>query len=373
VRRRTLLRALAGAPLLAATPAARAQATQAAADAAPQAAAAVTYPAVVRRPLAFPRDHGSHPAFRTEWWYVTGWTEDATGTRRGVQVTFFRSRPGVAEREHSAFAPLQLLFAHAAVADPEYGRLRHDQRATRAGFGLAQASEATTDVKLDEWSLVLAGGTYRARIPARDFALDLAFAAHAPPLLNGDAGVSRKGPQPSQASYYYSRPQLRVDGTLTIDGRAHVVHGSAWLDHEWSSEYLAPGATGWDWTGLNLDDGGALIAFRIRDAQGGTLWAGGTLQRADGTVQHLTPGAVTFETVRQWRSPRTGTQYPVAQRVTAGPLVVDLVPLLDDQELDARGSVGIVYWEGAVVAQGAGRALGRGYLELTGYAGTLRI
>jgi predicted secreted hydrolase len=328
---------------------------------------------VVPRALAFPRDHGSHPAFRTEWWYITGWTQDEAGTPRGVQVTFFRSRPGVAEAERSAFAPVQILFAHAAVAEAAYGRLRHDQRAARAGLGLAHASEATTEVALDDWSLVLDGATYRSRIRARDFALDLAFGAPAPPLQNGDAGVSRKGPLPAQASYYYSRPQLAVTGSLTLDDRAHRVRGVAWLDHEWSSEYLAPGARGWDWTGINLDDGGALMAFRIRDAQGNALWSGGTRQQADGSAERLGREAVAFEPLRRWRSPRTGAEYPVAQRVTAGDLALDLVPLMDDQELDARGSVGAVYWEGAVLARSRGRPIGRGYLELTGYAGSLRL
>jgi predicted secreted hydrolase len=336
-------------------------------------ALAVDYPAVEARPLAFPRDHGSHPAFRTEWWYVTGWTEDEAGVERGVQVTFFRVRPGVAEGGRSAFAPVQLLFAHAALADPAQGRLRQDQRAGRAVFGLARASEATTDVVLDDWSLVLDDRTYRAHIPARGFALDLAFTAAAPPLLNGDAGVSRKGPDPAQASFYYSRPQLRVAGTLELDGRARAVRGRAWLDHEWSSEYLARDARGWDWTGINLDDGGALMAFRIRKDDGSTLWAGGTRLHADGRAEALAPAAVRFSTLRTWRSPRTGVIWPVAQRVVAGDVAADVVPLMDDQELDARDGVGALYWEGAVTAKGRAGALGRGYLELTGYAAPLRL
>jgi predicted secreted hydrolase len=326
---------------------------------------------VTPRPLVFPRDHGSHPDFRTEWWYVTGWTRDTEGVERGVQVTFFRSRPGVAEDLASALAPRQVLFAHVAVADPRTGTLLHDQRAARAVLGLAGASEATTDVWIDDWRFALDGDTYRAHVAARELALDLAFRASDPPLLQGDEGVSRKGPLPAHASYYYSRPQLAVSGELRIGNRATRVEGRAWLDHEWSSEYLAPGATGWDWTGIDLDDGGALMAFRIRDARGGTLWAGGTWRHGDGRVERLAADAVAFEPLRSWRSPRTGVEYPVSMRVRAGGYTATLAPLFDDQELDARASVGTMYWEGAVRASGT--TAGRGYLELTGYAGALKL
>ena len=342
--------------------------------AAAHARADVAYPRVRRGvALAFPRDHGSHPDYRTEWWYVTGWARDADGADLGIQVTFFRNRPGVAEASASRFAPKTLLFAHAAVADPRAGRLRHDQRAARAGFGLADAAEATTDVRVDDWSLRLAGDTYTARVNARDFVLDLAFTARAPPLLQGERGVSRKGPGDDDASYYYSRPQLALAGKVTLDARERSVTGVAWLDHEWSSQYLPPEAQGWDWTGVNFDDGSALMAFRMRGRDGGDLWAGGALRDAAGTVRTLGRDEVRFVPLRQWRSPRTGFVYPVAFRVEAGPLAVELAPLMDDQELDARGSVGIVYWEGAVRAQIGGRPAGRGYLELTGYGGPLRL
>jgi predicted secreted hydrolase len=325
---------------------------------------------VVPRALVFPRDHGSHAQFRTEWWYLTAWVHEGA-VERGVQITFFRRRPGVAENLASAFAPRQILFAHAALADPRVGRLVHDQRAARAVLGLAHAAEETTDVALDDWRLALEDSTYRALIPAREFTLDLAFRAASPVLLEGDAGVSRKGPLAAQSSYYYSRPQLRASGQVVQGSRRLQVDGIAWLDHEWSSEYLAPGARGWDWTGVNLDDGGALMAFRIRDAQGGTLWTGGTWRRADGAVEHYGPGEVAFEPARTWRSPRTGIDYPVQMDVRAGPLRATLVPLFDDQELDARASVGTVYWEGAV--QASGTQAGRGYLELTGYGAPLKL
>jgi predicted secreted hydrolase len=317
--------------------------------------------------VELPRDHGSHPGYRTEWWYVTGWMRDDDGDERGVQVTFFRSRPGLGESSASAFAPRQLLFAHAAIADARTGRLVHAERAARVGFGLAAASEATTDVRLDGWTLKRDGDVYRAKVEASAFALDLAFAVTRPPVLQGERGISRKGPRADQASGYYSIPQLALDGTVDAGGRAQRVRGVAWLDHEWSSAYMAPEAAGWDWTGLNLDDGGALMAFRMRGRSGGVVWAGGSLRDAGGRLRTFSPAEVAFSPGRTWRSPRTGIAYPVTFSLRAGDLEVDLAPLMDDQELDASGSVGIVYWEGAVRARVGGRPAGRGYLELTGY------
>jgi len=339
-----------------------------------RAGAEVRYPAVLPdTALAFPRDHGSHPDFRTEWWYITAWVRDGDGNDLGVQITFFRNRPGVAESGNSRFAPRQLMFAHAAIADPRRGRLRHDQRAARTGFGLAEAAEATTGVNIGDWSLRLDDQTYQARVVARDFSLDLAFAAHAPPLLQGDRGTSRKGPRAEQASHYYSRPHLPVTGTLTLDGHKLDVRGSAWLDHEWSSSYLAPEARGWDWVGLNFDDGSALMAFRIRDAGSGPYWSGGAWQDENGAVRDLKPADVDFTPLRHWRSPRTGIEYPVAFAIRAGGIAITVEPLLSDQELDSRASVGTVYWEGAVRAFADGREIGRGYLELTGYGGKLKL
>ena len=344
----------------------------------PFARAADAFPDVTPgTPLAFPRDHGSHPRFRTEWWYLTGVVADATGNPYGVQVTFFRSRPAIAEENPSAFAPKQLLFAHAAIADPRVGHLRHDQRAAREGFGLAAAAEAGTQVQLGGWSLTLAGDVYRARIAARDFALDLRFASTQPILLQGDAGYSRKAADPRRASWYYSRPQLAVTGEMEAGGKRVGVSGRAWLDHEWSSQAMAVGAVGWDWTGINFDDGSALMAFRMRDARGAALWAGATLRGSDGALRGYSPDAVRFIPGRRWRSPRSGIDYPVAWALQVGELDLALQPLMDDQELDARGSTGTIYWEGAVQVLRAGRPAGeiagRGYLELTGYGTPLKF
>jgi len=336
--------------------------------------AAVAYPDVRGgSPLAFPRDEGAHPAFRNEWWYVTGWLRDREAREFGFQITFFRNRPGVAETSASRFAPRQLLFAHAALADPQRQRLRFDQRAAREGFGLAGASMQKTDVHVGDWSLAADGDAYLARVPARDFVMNLLLEAKAPPLLQGDGGVSRKGPGPADASFYYSRPQLAVSGKLTVEERVRDVSGVAWLDHEWSSRYLPQGAVGWDWIGINFDDGGALMAFRIRDDRGHALWAGGAYRDPRGAQRAFEPADVAFVAQRRWRSPRTAIEYPVSFRVRAGDVDVVLEPLFADQELDARAGVGTVYWEGAVRATIAGRVAGRGYLELTGYGEPLRI
>ena len=323
--------------------------------------------------IAFPRDHGSHPDFRTEWWYVTGWTRDRQDRERGVQVTFFRSRPGVAEASASAFAPRELLFAHAAVADAAIGRLVHDQRAARAGLGLASAAQGGTDVRLDRWSFVGDGDGWRATSDAREFALDLRFRPTQAPMLQGERGLSRKGPRPEQASAYYSVPQLAIEGAISLRAEPHRVTGTAWFDHEWSSSYLAAEAAGWDWIGVNLDDGGALMAFRIRGRDGASRWTGGGLRDAAGAIRRFAPDEVTFVPGRIWRSPRTGIAYPVTFEVRMGELAIAIAPLMDDQELDARASVGTIYWEGAVRALAAERPLGRGYLELTGYGEPLRL
>jgi predicted secreted hydrolase len=192
-------------------------------------------------------------------------------------------------------------------------------------------------------------------------------------MLQGTRGVSRKGPQPGQASYYYSRPQLALTGTITVDRGTRAVSGVAWLDHEWSSTYLAPEARGWDWTGINFDDGRALMAFRIRGTDGNDYWQGGTRRNASGSDRPLDPAAIVFTPLRHWRSPHTGIRYPVAFRLAVEGEELFLEPLLDDQELDSRGSVGAVYWEGAIRVRQAGRTIGRGYLELTGYGTPLRI
>ena len=345
--------------------------------------AAWTAPALAQAPgysavrpglvLKFPSDHGAHPGFRTEWWYVTGWLKTESGEDLGFQVTFFRSRPPGASDNPSAFAPRQILFAHAAISDPAVGKLMHGQRIARAGFGLAEAQVGDTDLVIDDWRLRRgADGRFATKAAGEGFTLDLTFAPTQPVLLQGEAGFSRKGPLASQASYYYSLPQLKASGTVRRGGKAVKVTGTAWLDREWSSTLLDPSAVGWDWVGLNLDDGGALMAFQVRDAAGKALWSGGSLRGADGRTVRFAPSQVRFTTQRTWRSPRTGAVYPIERTLTlqtaGGSRRWTLKPLFDDQELDSRASGGPVYWEGAVRSQD-----GRGYLELTGYVSPMKL
>jgi predicted secreted hydrolase len=364
--RRACLLALAGLPL---TP------MLALADAAAESAATdVVFDEVLPgRTLSFPEDEGAHPGFRTEWWYFTGWLALPDGSPLGFQTTFFRVRTGIGEDSPSAFAPRQLILAHAAIADPQVGRLRHAQRAARVGFGRAGYATDRARVWLGDWSLAQSGDRYAAKAGGEDFGYELSLLADTPPMLNGDAGFSRKAPDMHNASYYYSRPQLRVEGQVTLDGRRHEVTGRAWMDHEWSSAYMPDGAEGWDWLGLNLDDGGALMAFRMRKPDGQALWASATLRSPDGQAQKLAPEQVEFIPLREWKSPRTGISYPVEWRLRVGSRGFTLSPLLDDQELESRRSTGTIYWEGAVRALEAGQEVGRGYLEMTGYGERIQV
>jgi predicted secreted hydrolase len=332
-------------------------------------AAAPVYPSVAPgQPLHFPQDFGAHPDYRTEWWYVTGWLHTPQNKQLGFQLTFFRVRPALDQANPSRFAPKQLLFAHAALSDPAVGKLLFDQRAARAGFGLAEAASGDTSVHIDDWQLLRAvDGRYHAGVSARDFTLQLELQATQPPMLEGEQGYSRKGPLLKQASYYYSQPQLKVSGTVTGQGQALSVQGDAWLDHEWASEPLSEQAAGWDWAGLNFHDGSALMLLQIRNKNGGTFWASGTWRDARGQSHRLPADQISLQPLRRWHSPRTGVDYPVAMRVRAGSLQFELAPLLDDQELDSRATTGAVYWEGAVTARATGKAIGHGYLELTGY------
>ena len=334
---------------------------------------------MTHRTLHFPEDFGAHPDTRTEWWYVTGWL-NAGAVMHGFQVTFFRSRTGVSPQQASRFAASQLIFAHAAVTDMGTRRLRHDQRIARAGFHIAEAAEGDTNVVLHDWRMQRTGtaerSVYQAHAASESagFALDLAFTTTQAPLLQGEAGYSRKGPQPDEASHYYSQPQLTVSGTLGLDGRSTPVSGSAWLDHEWSNQYLNPQAVGWDWIGMNLDDGNALMAFRTRAADGRAIWAGGSFRAPGTAARSFGPDEVSFTPGRTWRSAASRVAYPVEWTVAtpAGRFVVKA--LLDDQELDSRMGTGAIYWEGlSELLDEQGRRVGRGYLEMTGYAAALKM
>jgi predicted secreted hydrolase len=340
-------------------------------------------------PLRFPRDFGAHPEQRTEWWYLTGELQ-AASAQWGFQITFFRSRVDVASASRSAFAVKQLVFAHTALTDLAGQRLLHDQRIARTGFGLAQASELDTALTLRDWQLRRSGpaqaSVYASTIAARDFALDLRFAQTQPLLLQGEQGYSRKGPHPEQASRYYSQPQLQVSGTLQVKapaggtparaspGQTLAVTGRAWLDHEWSDELLDRDAVGWDWIGMNLADGSALTAFRLRRRDGSALWSGGSWRAPGQPVRAFADGEVRFTPGRIWTSPATGARYPVEWVVALPGMRFTVRARLDAQELDSRASTGSVYWEGlSALFDASGQAVGRGYLEMTGYAAPMAI
>lgn len=323
------------------------------------------------RVLAFPQDHGAHLAARTEWWYATGWLGTPEAPAQGFQVTFFRSRTGLAEGNTSRFAARQLLFAHAAVTElgPKPRHL-HDQRISRwtgdADAPLARAAHAAGDVLLQGWRLHDEGSHWRAAIAARGFSLNLTLRRSQPVLLQGDAGFSRKGPEPHQASHYYSEVQLQAESGSQ--------RGRAWLDHEWSDEILPPGAVGWDWLGINLFDGSALTLFVLRQRDGRAVWAGGSHRPAGSPAHAFGPQEVQMTPGRLWRSPASGASYPVEWTLSCPAGRFSLRALADAQELDSRGSTGATYWEGLSELRDAqGRRVGLGYLEMTGYAAPLAL
>ncbi len=337
------------------------------------------------RVLRFPRDHGAHPGCRTEWWYITGWLGTEAQPSGGFQVTFFRSRTGVAQGHPSRFAARQLLFAHAAITTlgAGGGRHLHDQRIVRwngdPAAPLAAAALDTARVHIGPWRLALEGAgdgeRWTSLISARDFRLELDMARSQPLLLQGDAGFSRKGPDEAQASHYVTDPQLAVRADITVEGRRLATAGGrAWMDHEWSEALLHPQAVGWDWIGINLFDGGALTAFQLRRADGSALWAGGSHRAAGGPARVFEPGELRFEAVRRWRSPASGVTWPVEWRVSTPAGRHEVRALVDAQELDSRASTGALYWEGlSELVDASGRRVGLGYLELTGYGSALRL
>ena len=341
--------------------------------------------------MRFPADFGTHAESHIEWWYVTGSLQAATSVRGddarpgmrdeprlwGFQVTFFRALTGLAPNPASRFAPGELLFAHAALSDLADARLLHDQRIARSGFGIAQAALGDTGVRLRDWQLQRnTDNNYHAIVASETagFALDLVLAPTQPVLLQGEAGLSRKGPEPESTSRYYSEPQLAVRGTLTQKGASLPVTGRAWLDHEWSDHVLPAGAVGWDWIGMNLDDGAALTAFRLRRADGSTVYAGGSFRDKGGAVRNFGPTDVAFAPGRLWQSTASKARYPVRWDLRTPAGIFTVAALLDAQELDSRQSTGSFYWEGlSDLLDASGRRIGRGYLEMTGYAGMLKL
>ncbi len=332
----------------------------------------------VRAPyrFAFPRDHAAHPEFRTEWWYYTGHLRAGARTF-GYQLTFFRVGLDRARAASpSAWAPHSVLFAHAALTDERGRRFHVDERIARPALGLAGADTARYRVWVDRWSAALApdGITHQLRAAAEDFALELELAPLKPPAVHGRDGVSVKAAGAGHASHYYSITRLATTGTIALGADTLAVAGTSWMDHEFMSSSLAPGQVGWDWFAITLDDGRELMLYQLRRADGSREPASsGTLVRRDGSTLHVPGTAWSVEPTSTWTSPRSGGRYPSGWlvRVPGEGLELRLEPTVADQERPG-GATGVTYWEGSVRVSGRMRgavASGRGYVELTGYAG----
>jgi predicted secreted hydrolase len=333
--------------------------------------------ALAPREFAFPRDHGAHPTFAHEWWYLTGHLAAPSGERFGFELTFFRvalarAAPGAAP-DASHWRAQQLYVAHFAVTDIDRGQFRFQERYARDALGLSGAEVSALKVWVDDWSLGATGGAWQLQAAARGYALNLDMTPERAPVLNGERGLSQKSSAPGDASYYYSIPRLAVRGHLVRDGQSLHVSGSAWLDREWGSGGLGPDEAGWDWFALQLSDGSELMFYSLRRRDGGKdLHSAGTWVGPDGGVRALESGDVKIDVQGYWTSPRGG-RYPArwTVQVPALALTVDLRPVLADQELEGRPR----YWEGAVDIAGTRdrRAIaGQGYVELVGYARAAR-
>ena len=335
--------------------------------------------ATAPRPFSFPADLGPHPEFRTEWWYYTGNLETAVGRHFGFQLTFFRTAlappvVGVAARGSapSAWSSRQLYLAHFALTDTAGRRFHAWSRLERQALGLAGAQASPFRVWIEDWSAEseMPGGLpVRLRAAEGDIAIDLVLASDKPAILQGDRGLSQKGPEPGNASYYYSLTRMSARGTARVGGEPLPVSGLAWMDREWSTSALGPDLVGWDWVALQLDDGREVMLYRLRRRDGGPdAHSAGTLIAADGATRPLAPGDLTLEALDHWTSPRSRVRYPSRWRlaIPGAGLSLEITPRLPDQEL----IVGTRYWEGAVGVAGTadGRPIaGRGYVELVGY------
>jgi predicted secreted hydrolase len=325
------------------------------------------------RTFEFPRDHGPHPEFRHEWWYLTGHLDTAGRERFGFELTFFRYALGGPAAEpapdSSVWRARQVYVAHFAITDVARGNFHFAERRERAALQLAGARVEPLRVWLQDWSLESDGTQWRLAAGDASYALELELTAASAPILNGDAGLSRKSADAGAASYYYSIPLLTARGALARGAERQPVEGTAWLDREWGSGALASDQEGWDWFALQLEDGSALMFYALRKRGGARdPISAGTWLDTDGTTRPLTSADVAIEALDRWQSPRGGT-YPAHWRLRVAPLELDLElePVLADQELGTTPR----YWEGAVDVNGTRaqrRISGRGYVELTGYA-----
>lgn len=336
------------------------------------------------RPLSFPRDHGPHPEYRSEWWYFTGNLSAADGRRFGYQWVLFRlalapdasaaapgSGPDTASPRRSAWRANQAYMAHFALTDAAAGGFHAFERFARGAAGLAGAAADPLHLWLDDWSLTEdpAGGVWRLRARADGIDIDLELRATRAPVPQGEGGFSRKSAAAGNASYYYSISRLDSRGILRAGEHSHVVEGLSWLDREWGTSALAEDQQGWDWFALQLDDGTDLMVYRLRRKDGGIdPFSAGMLVTPNDSRLPLAADDVSLDILDTWTSPE-GVRYPAGWRLRlpGRDLVLDVRPLIPDQELD----LSVRYWEGAVTVTGrhAGAAVGgSGYVELVGYA-----
>ncbi len=332
--------------------------------------------AIEPRDWQFPRDHGAHPAYQTEWWYYTGNLATDSGRRFGFQFTIFRrALAPVASASVSEFRANDIYMAHFTVSDIASRAFYHDARYARGGAGLAGATaEPRYRVWLEDWTVQAEDeDARRTRVHAAsdDFAIDLRLRQVKPPALQGDKGLSPKSGEIGNASYYYSLSRLLTAGDLYIDGERFEVRGDSWMDHEFGTSALGDDAQGWDWFGLIFDDYSELMAGQIRLIGGGTEPVfGGLLVHPDGSTRLLDSSEIAIVPRDAWRSPHTGVDYPAGWDIAIGGVDgfrIEVLPLQADQELH---SAGIVYWEGAVRV--SGDKTGYGYAELTGYAQSMQ-
>ena len=332
--------------------------------------------ALTVREFNFPTDHGPHPDFRSEWWYWTGNLTSADGRAFGYQFTVFRfalaplTQVAPAERRASQWATRETWLTHLTLSDVAGQKFYAFERAGRGALDLAGATAAPFRVYCDGWEAAEpAGGdisgNVRIHADAGAVALDVILAPGKPRVLQGDHGLSRKGAEPGNASYYYSQTRMPTTGTVRVLGIDSAVTGNSWMDREWSTSALAPGVVGWDWFALQLTDGRELMLYRLRRADGSaTEFSSGALIAVDGSHTTLTPDQFTLTAVDAWTS-RTGVTYPSQWRLQTAGLNLSIIPAIADQELDLT----VRYWEGAVQVNDArtGGSMGVGYVELAGY------
>ena len=327
--------------------------------------------------LNFPEDFGPHPGYQTEWWYYTGNLDSPDGRHFGYQLTFFRRAlrpPTEIAGRSSDWATNQVYMAHFALTDVQ-GRQQHAyERLARGAAGLAGAQASPYQVWLEDWRVEQsAPGVYQLQARQDGIAVELELVDQKGPVLQGDQGYSQKGPQPGQASYYYSQTRLVSSGSVALGDEHFDVQGLSWMDHEYSTSALAANQVGWDWFALQLEDGGDLMLFHIRKADGSLdPYSSGMYFDAAGAKQNLSVEDFEIQVQGTWKSPHTQAVYPSGWRVRIPELQLDIEiePYLDDQELNLSYS----YWEGAVRISGRSgeqAVSGVGYVELTGYAASM--